>query len=162
MERPGDVLGPRAGNFPSGPPSGLSLGAVLGACWAVLEASGNVLGPSWAVLGPSSTVFGRSWGPLGPPWSVGKPKTGKPPKPSKSIERLMILASRGPFGRSLEGSWAVLAASWTVLGSSSASWSALCSSRSRLGPFWRSPRVRVARLGAFLGPSKSRDMMLEP
>ena len=86
----------------SGPPFGHPLGAVLGASWAVLEASrgppgsfpeaswgllfplwgrywacpGAVLGASWAVFGPYWAVLGRYWAVLGPSWGPVGPSWG--------------------------------------------------------------------------------------
>ena len=107
MGPPGDLSGPRARNVRPGLPSGLALGAVLGASWAILEAAG-------AVLGPSVAVFGPSWKPIGPCWEelggvlgrLGAPVSRKGEN-VKIIEILMgnhqLLPPGGALGRSLEG-----------------------------------------------------------
>ena len=114
----GGILGPRARNVRSGPPSGHPLGAVLGASWAVLEASWAVLGPSWAVRGPS-------WGPLGPSrgdlggllgrLGASGSVRGKNAKIlQKRMENQRFLPLGALVGKLLEASWGVLQASWAV------------------------------------------------
>ena len=47
-----------------------SLGAVLGASWAILKSLAAVLGLVWGALGLS---WGPLWGLLGPPWASLRP-----------------------------------------------------------------------------------------
>ena len=121
-------------------PLGGPLERILGRLGALLGRLGAILGASWAVLGPS-------WGPLGPSWSVGKPKTRKPRNPSKTIEKSMILASRGPLGRRLGGFLerlggilarlgAILGVLGRCFGVSRPSWAVLAASWGSLGPSW--------------------------
>ena len=61
------------------------------------------------------------------------------------------------LGVLLEASWGVLEASWAILRPSWASWTDRSVARVPLGPSWGPFGTLLARLGAFLGPSKSRD-----
>ena len=128
-------------------PSWARLGALLGRLGRLLGRLGAVLGRLRAVLGASWAVLGPSSGPLGLFWSVEKPKTRKPPNPSKTIEKSMILASRGPLGRPLGGFLerlggllarlgAILGVLGRCFGDSGPSWTVLGASWGSLGPSW--------------------------
>ena len=101
-------------------------------------------------------LFSMGWGcpepkpmswHLGPSRSVGKRKMRKPPNLSKTIEKSMILASRGPLGRPLGGFLerlggllarlgAILGVLGRCFGDSGPSWAVLAASWGPLGPSW--------------------------
>jgi len=121
----------------------------LGALLGCLGASGAVLGPSWAVLGPS-------WGPLGPSWGdlgsfLGRRVIQKP------YENQIFWPLGALLGRVLELFWDVLEASGAVLRQSWASWADRSATRGSHEPIWEPLGALLARLGALLGPKKSRD-----
>ena len=105
-------------------------------------------------------VLGPSWGPPGPCWSVGTPKRRKGKKHRKTQWKINNFSLSGPSWEAFFGTaWAVLEASWPVLGPSWASWSARLASRGLLGPSWGHVGAFLACLGALLGPKKSRDKL---
>ena len=157
---PGGLLGPPGASWGPwgllggllGPPGALSwsrLGGLFGRLGGLLGCLGALLGCLGAVLGASWAILGQSCGPLGRSWSVGKPKSREPQKPSKTNGKAMIFASWGPLGRPLGG---LLGRLGGLLGRLGAILGVLERSFVGSGPFsivWTAPR---GGLGPFLAP----------
>ncbi len=158
----GGLLGLRARNVRSGPPSGHSLGTVLGAFCA----SGRRLGPSWCTFGPFGDplggLLGRPGATLGASWAVlarGEAEKARTPKFLKNVWEIHDFCL---LGLSWERSWRPFGASRRPLGPSGGrqgvldrsfgdsgpSWIVLGASWGTLGPSWDFFRLRNSPGGA--------------
>ena len=137
-----------------GPPGG-HLGAFLGRLGGLLGRFGALLGRLWAVLGASWAVLGPPWGPLGLSWSVGKPKRGELPNPSKTIEQLRNIVFGGPVGERLG---ALLGRLGGLLGRLRAILGRLGAHLVRLAPSWTVLAAPCGPLGQSWSPLGSEKV----